>query len=152
MIVPAGARQARDKPGPDRIGAVGHDDRNRPSLLLDRRDPLIGGGHDDIHLEAHQLGRDMGDPLGPGFAQSALEDDVLPLHVPVLTHPLLERFEETLGSPRSAYLENPDFRDLRGRLRLGGDRGSGHGDGAGDDQPERSADHPVSCPRAGLQL
>src|SRR5207245_7329750 len=54
--VSAGARQARDEPGPDRIGAVGHHDRDGLSLLLDLRTPLIGGRHDDVVFDSLLLG------------------------------------------------------------------------------------------------
>ena len=86
--IPAGPRQARDKACPDRIGAVGHYDRNGPSLLFDRRNRHIGGGHDHVHLQAHQLGGDLGYALGPAVAEPALDDDVLPFYIPALSQAL----------------------------------------------------------------
>jgi hypothetical protein len=58
--IPAGARQARDEACGNRIGAVGHHDRNRLSLLLNGRNAWIGGRHNHVHLQAHQLGGEVG--------------------------------------------------------------------------------------------
>src|SRR6185503_12292103 len=58
--------QAHDEPGPDRIGAVGHHDRDRLRLLLDGRNPFIGGRDDDVRLDAHQLSWSW-----PAYARSA---------------------------------------------------------------------------------
>jgi hypothetical protein len=92
--IPAGPRQAGDKACPDRIGARSHDDRNRPRLSLDGGDRVIRAGHDHVHLQAHQLGSGLGDPLGPAFAEPPFHDDVSSFHVPVLSQALPERLED----------------------------------------------------------
>jgi len=54
----------------------------------------------------HQFGGEIGEPLAPGLAVPELDDDVLFLHIPVLSEPLLERLDGLLSSTRSAGDEN----------------------------------------------
>ena len=137
--------QAHDEAGPDRIGAVGHHDRDRLRLLLDRRNPFIGGRHDDVHLDAHQLGRGLGEPLTLALAEPVFEENVSSFHVSTLPHPFFEGRREVPGARRGAYLENPDPRDLRARLRGGGEWRREHADGQRDDQREHGPPHVASC-------
>ncbi len=92
--IPAGARQARDEARPNRIGAVGHHDRNCLSLLLDRRNPWIGGHDDHVHLQAYQFSGDLGQPLGLGLAEPALHHDVLTFQIPMFPQTFGERCGE----------------------------------------------------------
>ena len=64
------------------------------------------------HLQAHQLGRDLGHPLGPVVGEPPLHDDVLPIDIPVLSHALREGGGKMRSSNRSARNENADFGDL----------------------------------------
>src|SRR5215467_1087163 len=57
--IAAGARETRDEPGRERIGADGHHNGNRLSLLFGRRYGQISGHHDHVHLEAYQLSREV---------------------------------------------------------------------------------------------
>jgi hypothetical protein len=106
----------RESPG----RAVGHHDRNRLSPLLDRRDPGVGGYHDHVHLQAHQLGSEFRYPLGLGLGEAAFQHDVLAFSIPMFVQPLVERFGEMRRSGRSAGMENTDAGQLRPLLRLSG--------------------------------
>jgi hypothetical protein len=142
--VSARACQAHDEPGPDRIGAVGHHDRDRLRLLLDRRNPFIGGRHDDVDLDSHELGGGLGESLTLELAEPLFEDNVSPFHISPLPQRFFEGRREMPGARRSAYLENPDPRDLRARLRCGREWRREHADGQRDDQREHGPAHVAS--------
>ena len=87
------------------------------------------------------------DPVGTGFvaslaafAESAFYDDVLALHVPALSQPLLERLEEMRSHSRGGWLENADPGDLPRRLRAGGRQRRQDCEGQRGDEPQRRAD------------
>ena len=113
-----GAREARDKACPNRIGAIGHHDRNRLRLLFDRRDRRVGVRYDHVHLQAYQLGRDLGHPFGPVVGEPALHDDVLPFYIPMLSQALREWGVKSRSSSWRACMENADAGDLLRRLRV----------------------------------
>ena len=54
-------------------------------------------GHDDVHLEPEQLGREVGEPLGLPLRISILDDDVLALDVAEVAQPLAERLTDVLA-------------------------------------------------------
>ena len=54
--------------GPDRIAAYRHNDRDRVSLAFDRRNRHICGRDDHVHVEAHQLPRELWKSFGSGLA------------------------------------------------------------------------------------
>ena len=58
-------------------------------------------GHDDIHLESGQLGREVGQPLEPAICKSIVNGKILALNPPKVTQPLAERDKaEIRRSPR----------------------------------------------------
>jgi hypothetical protein len=76
-------------------------------------------GHDDVHLQAHQLVRESGYALAASIGKSCLDDEVLAFDVSELAHAV----HEGLVAPSvqrgltRAEVEETDARDLR--LRLG---------------------------------
>jgi hypothetical protein len=109
------------------------------NTALDRRNPRIGGRHDDVHLQAHQLGGDFGYPLGLGFGEPAFHDDVSTFPISMLSQALIERCGEMRRSSRSAWMENADSCDLG---RLLGLRGKRRGEkAASQGAEERSSMH-----------
>jgi len=122
-----GTCQARDKARRDRIGAGGHYDRNRPRLSSDCRSRLVNGRHDQVYLQADQIGGEVGESLGLGVTKAALDEDVLPFHVPVLSQALVERLGDQAGSGQSAGIENANSGNLRRRLRIRRERVQKHG-------------------------
>src|SRR5262249_1347531 len=88
--ISAGACEARYEPGPDRIAADCHHDRDRLSLSFDRRDHHICGRHDQIHLEAYQLSRQLRQSFSSGLAVANLQDDGFPFDIAKLSQPLPE--------------------------------------------------------------
>ena len=115
--VAARPREARDEAGRQRI-AREHDDRNRRGGVLRRDDRLVPEGHDDVHLEIDQLAGQRIHDVVPAFAEPILDHHVLFIDVTELAEALHEGF---LAS-RSADGQEADARDLRRRLRLGGER------------------------------
>ena len=91
--ISAGAGEARYEPGPDRITAVDHHDRDRLSLSFDRRSRHIGDRHDYVHLEAHQLPCELRKSFESGLAVATLQDERFPFDVAKLPQPLPERLD-----------------------------------------------------------
>ncbi len=81
-----------------------------------------GVDNNDVNLEADQLGREVGEPLGPPLGISALDRDVLAFDVAELAKSLLECLDEWRDSGRGTA-EESDLPDLHGLLRLDGERG-----------------------------
>src|SRR5262249_13744116 len=119
--ISAGVRETRHEPGPEWIGARGHHDRNRASLLSGRRNRNIRGSHDDVYLEAYQLAREVTKSFGPALAIARLQDERFPLDMAKVPHPLPERLNMRRGS-LGARRKEPDLRNLGRLLRLGGER------------------------------
>lgn len=92
--VPTRARKAYDQPERNRIAAAYHDDRNRPGGVLGCDGWRRRRCYDDVHLEPDQLGRELGQPVGPALRESIVDDDVLPLSPPVRAQPFPERLDE----------------------------------------------------------
>ena len=89
MFPPGRARLAMS---PSPTGSLDdcHDDGDRRGRLLGRSDHRIRSGHDDVHLEPHQLGRERGKPLVLSVREPALDHDVPALDVAELAQPLAE--------------------------------------------------------------
>jgi hypothetical protein len=67
-----------------------HDRNRRRRLLRWQRPKRPPRGHDQVHLELDQRGRDGGEPGLITFRISSLEDDVLPFNPPQFTERLPE--------------------------------------------------------------
>jgi hypothetical protein len=50
-------------------------------VCLARKRSRCTSGHENVNLETHQLGRQVGEPIIFPLGPSILDDDVLPLHV-----------------------------------------------------------------------
>src|SRR5262245_45881545 len=122
--ISAGVRKARHKTGPDRIVACRHHDRDRLHLSFDGRSCHVGGRHDDVQLEAHQLPRDLRKPFSPGLAVTKFQDKSSPFDMAKLPHSLPEGLDITRCGRWTARKKVPDPRDLLRLLRLGYDRNS----------------------------
>ena len=60
---------------------------------------------DDVHLETHQLGSELGQPIDLSVCRAPLDDDVLTLDIPKLAQTLAEcldagRDERTANGPK----------------------------------------------------
>src|SRR5262249_20794536 len=124
--IAAGAREARHEPGPDRIAAVCHHNRDRLSLSFDRRNRKICTRHDHVQLDAHQLPREVRKPWGYALAVANLQEESFPFDVAKLPHPLPERFDILRCGCWSAPEKIPDLRNLPRLLRLNGDCNGEH--------------------------
>src|SRR5216684_8696420 len=74
-------REARDEAAPHRIASAGHDDGDRRRRLLGCESRGRAPGHDDIHVEPNELGRETGESLVPPLRASLLERNALSFHV-----------------------------------------------------------------------
>jgi hypothetical protein len=118
--ISAGACETRHEPGPDRITADCHHNRDCLSFSFDRRNRHICGRHDHIYLEAYQLPRQLRQSFSSRLAVAKLQDDGFPFDIAKLPQPLPERLDNMRCSRWSARKQVPDLRDLRRLLRLGG--------------------------------
>ena len=84
------AGEAPHEPGPDRIAAARHHDRDRPGLSFDRGDRRICGRHDHVHLEAHQLPCELQKSFGLALAVAKLQGERFPFDMAKLPQPLPE--------------------------------------------------------------
>src|SRR5262249_2235128 len=74
-------RKAADKTAADQIASAGHDNGDSAGCLLEcsgTREPLR---HDEIDIEADQLGREAREWIEHPFCPSVLDDYILSLHV-----------------------------------------------------------------------
>src|SRR5437773_2509883 len=100
------------------VTAERHDDRDRLSLSFDRRNRYICGRHNHVHLEAHQLTRELRNSFGSGLAVANLQNESFPFDIAKLPHPLPERLDIMRCSRWSARKKVADLRDLLWLLRL----------------------------------
>jgi hypothetical protein len=129
--------QSRDAGGqlrgiPARTGAAGHEstphrvagqrehDRHHRGERLRRLRSHRPPDDEDINLQAEEFDRECGDPVEHPVRIPLLDDDALTLGVAKLTPPLPERCEE--GIRKRTFPEHSDPRNLRGLLRMGGER------------------------------
>src|SRR5262249_26105374 len=121
--VPARAREARDEPEANRIGATGnHDDGDRRGSVLGCRHSLRPHRYDDVDLEPDQLAREVGQPVGPALRESIIDDNILTLDPPELAQSLPERVEYGRRHTGSRRRKNTYPRHLCRLLRAGGER------------------------------
>jgi hypothetical protein len=116
------AREARDEPLPDRIVGANHDDGNRRRGVLGCHRGRGRRRYDDVHLEANQLGSEVGQPVQPPLRKSIVDDDVLPFDPPELAQPLPEGLNKMWGSGGRAARKITYPVDLPCLLRCGSKR------------------------------
>ena len=88
--VAARPREATHEPRTDGIHGEHHDNRDGAGRVLRCRDRGVIARHDDVDLEAHQLGGEVGEPFGAPARQAPLDGDILALHIPELAQPLVK--------------------------------------------------------------
>jgi hypothetical protein len=92
--IPAWARKARDEADADGVANGNHDDGDRLGGVLCCRYSLRPERYDDVHLEPHQLGRQVGQPVDPTLRKSIVDDNILALNPPEFAQLLPERVEQ----------------------------------------------------------
>src|SRR5262249_61044584 len=139
--------EARDEPLPDGITDSHHNDGDRLGRLLGRQHRWRRHGGYDVHLEADQLGREVGEPLVLPLRPSVLHDDVLALDIAQVAQPLLEGLAICTANKRGARTEPADPVYLSRRRRLGGERRHEEAEGGDDDEPTGAVPHsdPLWC-------
>src|SRR5262245_36263631 len=110
--------QARNHTLPDRIADSAHDDRDGLRGPLRLECGLGAPGEKEVNLEGHEVLGQLTEPLVAPFRVPILVADILVLDVAELSESLPERIDwwERLDG------QDPDRRDLPGRLRVDGDR------------------------------
>ena len=89
-MLPPGRARRSTKPVRDGIHGEHHDNRDGAGRVLRCRDRRVIGRHDDVDLEAHQLGGEVREPFGLPTRQAPFEGDVLPFHIPERAQSLAE--------------------------------------------------------------
>jgi hypothetical protein len=131
-----------DQPTADRIAVIRHDDGDGGRGARGGMGRLRRPRHDDVDLEAHQLGRQLGEPLVSPIGVSALDAEVPALHVPELAQPLEERVPQARpGRGRRGRAEEADPVHLARRPGVGGERRGQHRGGEPDHDGRVSDDH-----------
>src|SRR2546427_936987 len=99
--------------------------------------------HQDVHLEADELRRQLGEAIEASLGPSYLQVNVLSFNIAKVAEPLLEFFEAS--EPRfvglTAVVKETDLRDLRARLRLGGKWRYKHAENERDDAHNGTEPH-----------
>jgi hypothetical protein len=87
--------------------------------------------HQDVYLAADELCRQLGEAIEALLGPAHLQENVLSFHIAKVVQPVPECFEGS--EPRllglADFAEEPNPRDLRAWLRLGGEQGDEQGDG-----------------------
>jgi hypothetical protein len=95
--VPPGARKAGDESNAYGIQNERHDDRDRPGRLLGGLGRFPTLGDDDVHLQAHQVGREGWVPIILALGPSGLDGDVPTVLIAQLAQALAEALEPALS-------------------------------------------------------
>jgi hypothetical protein len=134
----AGPGDALHEPAPQRI-AREEDEGDRPGRLLGGEGHRDADRHDDVDVETHQLGRELGPALELPVGPSVLDRQIPSLDVAEVPHPLPESLVQVAGP--GAGREVPDPRGFpRRRLRRGEWRGKDT-EGEGERQADGAASH-----------
>ena len=72
--------------------------------------------HDDIHLEPHELGGELGKTVIPTFRKAKLDDDILALDVTQVAQSRPECIDARGPCRRRGHSQKPNPRDRRSRL------------------------------------
>ena len=115
MLPPGLARLANDTRA-DRVAAH-RDDGNGRGGALDGTDRQVTERDQDIRLELHQLGGEIGNAIVAALAEAVIDDDVLTLGVAELVQPLAKPRGLDRVSRRSSVPDPADSRDLSRLLR-----------------------------------
>ncbi len=137
--VAAGPREARDQPVPNRIGGGPENDGNTARRLLGNRRWPASLGHDDLDSRSDERSSLGAQPRGIPATVANLDNEVLALDIPALTHTLAKRRQ----AGRNAAVRRSDPKKTHttkraGRLRAHGRR-AGHQD---KESPYRDAETP----------
>jgi len=120
--VATGPRKARHEPLRDRIGDDRHDNRDHGGGTL-RGDRLARPGDDDgVNLRVDQLGNESRQTLRVAIREGRPDDEIPPLDIAQLAHPLDERLPGNSPCRIRADAQHTHVVHLPGRLRLGGER------------------------------
>src|SRR5262249_10629337 len=108
-----GLRQAGNKPAPQRIAGGRHDDWDGRGGSLGRKRRERSDCHNDVDVEANQLGRELGQPFESVLRPAALEGDVFPFD----PSQLRQGIEKGGDAGRGTGAEIADRAHLRGLPR-----------------------------------
>ena len=101
VIFPPGRARLLTNPAPIGSVRVTHDDGNRRRRLLGGSGCGSPCRDEDLDREAHQLGRQRGEPLVLPLGIAELQDEILPLHIAEVAQRLPEDLEIGIGAAAS---------------------------------------------------
>jgi hypothetical protein len=93
-------RQAGDEARSHRVAGDRHDDGNRRGRALGRESSRRSRSHEDVYLEANQLGREVGKTIVVPVGPAELDDQILALRVADSPEPSPEGFHPARESRR----------------------------------------------------
>ena len=93
-----------------------HDDGDCCGGLPRPSRPAVAGCDDDVHLEADQVCREIGEPFVSSLRPAVLDDEITALDVTEFLKRLPERLDEGIG--RRARAKDTDAGDLLARCAL----------------------------------
>ncbi len=133
--VPAWAREVADEARPPRVRDARQHNGYFPRGTLGRLGGQGARGHDDAHLQAHEVRRELTGPLAICVRRSPLDGEVLALDIAELAQAQTKSLHELIASRELRETEDADAR--HGGQRLGVGRGpiheTGEEDGRGED-------------------
>jgi hypothetical protein len=119
--IAAGPSEAFDEPCANCIGYDREDDRNRAGRSLGSQRGRRIRSDDDVRIQTHQLGGELGQSFDLAACEPILDSDVLALDVPELAEPSLKRVDFLRG-PRRAPMQKADAGNLPCRRARGNER------------------------------
>ena len=129
-------REAGDDARGNGVANGRHDNGYRRGRALGHKRPRYRMGHDDVNLEANQLGRQIGEPIALPLRPSVLNDNVLALHVAEVTQARPQCIYPARETGSGLGTQEPNPRDLRRLLRIDGERRYENAQGEDDDNDE----------------
>ena len=132
VMLPPGLARLATSPTADRVAHARHHDRNRGGRRLECKVGTCSARGDHVRLPGHQLARDFGEPVWLAVRITALDDEVLPLHVAAPAQFFEERQRVRVLRADAAVVEHADAIDPAGLGTRREGRGQRDSAGAGD--------------------
>jgi hypothetical protein len=115
--IPAGPGKTIDEAGGDRIADDRHDDGYRARGVLERLGGWRPSGDNHIDLRSHELGSQVGQPVGPILSPFPLDGDGSSIDIPEVAQALHERLDPSRERVRGTQQKDADARHSAGLLR-----------------------------------
>src|SRR5262245_29737579 len=109
--------EVRDNSFSERVSDIHHHNGNPGRGMFRGSRRLIRRRHDDVHLQAYQLGHEIGVSIEPSLGKTTLDDDVLAFDKSALTQSIEESLTGGLRRDRRIIRQETDAIDFASLLR-----------------------------------